>query len=121
MYELTITDHFSSAHYLREYDGPCENLHGHTWKLEISLVSDTLNELGLVIDFRIIKERLKAFLKDLDHVCLNDLEAFKDRNPSTENLAQFIYDEFSKKCEGFRLTKVRVWESETSSVTFSPD
>ena len=121
MYELTITDNFSSAHFLRGYDGPCENLHGHTWKVEISLVSERLNDLGLVVDFRLIKDQLKKFLKDLDHVCLNDLPVFKDKNPSTENIAEYIFDSFSKQCVGFRLTKVRVWESESSSVTFSPD
>lgn len=118
MYELTITDHIAAAHFLRGYDGPCANLHGHTWKVDVTVVSKDLNEIGLVADFRDIKVKLKKFLSHLDHVNLNDLAAFRDVNPSTENLAKYIYQGFSKECVPFLLSKVRVWESETASVTY---
>ena len=118
MYELTITDSFSSAHFLRNYQGPCEKLHGHTWKLEITVRSTELNDLGLVIDFQDLKAKLKEFLQHLDHVCLNDLSAFGTNNPSTENLAKYIYQEFSKQCHPLELKSVRVWESENASVTY---
>ncbi len=121
MYELSVTGDFSSAHFLRGYNGPCENLHGHTWKFEVTIVSRDLNELGLVVDFRDIKDKLKSFIGHLDHVSINDLPAFREVNPSTENLARYIFEEFSKQCQPYRLIKVRVWESDTSSVTYYPD
>ena len=121
MYELSIIENFSSAHFLRGYNGPCENLHGHTWKLEIAITSENLDDIGLVVDFKDLKGRLQRFLQSLDHICLNDLPAFKDKNPSTENLAKYIYQEFAKECHPFLLKKVRVWESETCSVSYTPD
>jgi 6-pyruvoyltetrahydropterin/6-carboxytetrahydropterin synthase len=118
MYELSITSDFSSAHFLRGYDGSCQNLHGHTWKLEVTIRSDKLDDIGLVFDFREMKKRLKEFLTPLDHTCLNDLPAFKQINPSSENLAKYIYHEFAKQCHPFKLKQVRVWESDTASVTY---
>jgi len=121
MYELSVTENFSSAHFLRGYNGPCENLHGHTWKLEVTVASAEINDLGLVVDFREIKEKLKEFLRHLDHVSINDLPAFQKTNPTTENLARYIYEEFSKQCRDYRLVRVRVWESDACSVTYYPD
>jgi len=118
MYELTIAGHFSSAHFLRGYQGSCQNLHGHTWKAEVSIAAGELNDLGLVFDFREIKKQLREFLSTLDHTCLNELPAFKSANPSAENLAKYIYQEFAKSCRPFKVTKVRVWESEDASVTY---
>ncbi len=118
MFELSITGDFASAHFLRNYEGPCKNLHGHTWKVEVTIQSEKLNEIGLVVDFRDLKQRLKEILMPIDHVCLNDLPYFQAVNPSTENLAQYIYREFAKVTTPFVLKRVRVWESETSSVTY---
>ena len=72
MYELKVKDSFASAHFLRGYEGPCEKLHGHTWKIEISIVSNEIDDIGLVVDFKEVKKRLKEFLNNLDHVCLNE-------------------------------------------------
>ena len=118
MFELSITGDIAAAHFLRGYEGPCKNLHGHTWKIEITLLADQLNEIGLVVDFAEVKKKLREFLLSLDHVCLNDLPFFKEVNPSTENLAKYIYEEFAKVTKPFILKRVRVWESETSSVTY---
>ncbi len=118
MFELAITGDFASAHFLRNYEGPCKNLHGHSWKVEVTIQSDKLNDIGLVVDFRDMKQRLKEVLMPIDHVCLNDLPYFKEVNPSTENLAQYIYREFAKVTHSYILKRVRVWESETSSVTY---
>jgi 6-pyruvoyltetrahydropterin/6-carboxytetrahydropterin synthase len=118
MFELTIAGDIAAAHFLRGYDGPCKNLHGHTWKMEATIESNQLNEIGLVVDFRDMKKKLKEFLMHLDHVCLNDLPYFKEVNPSTENLAKYVYQEFSKACRPFKLKRVRVWESEGSSITY---
>lgn len=119
MFELSITGDFASAHFLRNYEGPCKNLHGHTWKVEATVQSDRINDIGLVVDFRDMKQRLKQTLMPIDHVCLNDLPYFKEVNPSTENLAIYIYREFKSAVHPFVLKSVRVWESESSSVTYS--
>ncbi len=118
MFELSINDDIAAAHFLRDYDGPCKDLHGHTWKVEITIASDQLNDIGLVIDFRELKKKLKEVLAHIDHVCLNDLSFFKNNNPSTENLAKYIYREFAGRCKPFELKKVCVRESDSSSVTY---
>ncbi len=132
MYELTVKSDFASAHFLRGYDGPCQDLHGHTWKVEITVESDRLDDIGMVVDFKVIKQQLKDFLMRIDHVCLNDLPFFKKVNPSTEHLAKYIFDEFGKIClpagkaglpagkagQPLKIKRVRVWESDTSDVTY---
>ncbi len=118
MFELTISGHIAAAHYLRGYDGPCKDLHGHTWKMEVTVASDQLNGIGLVVDFQEMKRRLHQFLGRLDHVCLNDLPYFEKVNPSTENLAKYIYREFAGQCRPLRLKQVRVWESDSASITY---
>lgn len=118
MFELSITGDIAAAHFLRGYEGPCKNLHGHTWKIEITLLADQLNEIGLVVDFAEVKKKLREFLLSLDHVCLNDLPFFKEVNPSTENLAKYIYRKFSENCQPYHLQRVRVWESESASITY---
>ena len=97
MFELTIITHFAAAHQLRDFSGPCENLHGHNWKIEVSVASDILNEAGIVVDFAVIKKKTAAIIKELDHCFLNELDHFKDHNPSSENIAQYIAGRL--KCE----------------------
>lgn len=117
-YELHVNGNFASAHSLKGYHGPCEEIHGHTWKVEVTIQAREINDIGLVVDFHDLKAKLEKFLSQLDHVYLNDHPAFKINNPSTENLAKFIYQKFSPECLPFRLSKVRVWESENASVTY---
>ncbi len=118
MFELKVRDHIAAAHYLRGYEGPCKELHGHTWQIEITVMSENLNDMGLVVDFKDIKKRLKSFLDQLDHVCLNDLPAFDEENPTTENIAKFIYQNFAKDLKPLTLKSVQVWESDTASITY---
>ena len=118
MFELSIKSDFASAHFLKGYDGPCKDLHGHTWKVEVVLQSEKLNSVGLVIDFKEIKKQLKEFLMAIDHVNLNDLSYFQQVNPSTENLAKYIYDGFSKGIQPLKIKRVTVWESDVASVTY---
>lgn len=118
MYELTIRGDFASAHFIPGYEGKCRNLHGHTWRLEVTVESEKLDPLGMVVDFKVIKQQLKDFLMRIDHVCLNDLPYFKEHNPTTENLAKYIFDEFGKIVHPLKVQKVRVWESDTSDVTY---
>ena len=118
MFEVTVRDHIASAHQLHGYDGPCKDMHGHTWKVEMVIGGDTLDGVGLLTDFKVLKAKLKEVLMPLDHVVLNDLPAFKDLNPSTENLARHIYRAMKTNCLSLRLKQVQVWESDTASVIY---
>jgi 6-pyruvoyltetrahydropterin/6-carboxytetrahydropterin synthase len=120
-YEITVEDFFSAAHQLRDYEGDCERLHGHNWKVEVSLTSQKLNKYGMVIDFKELKRLIKDILGELDHRYLNDLPCFKKNNPTTENIAKLIHRELQQKIEKkglkLKIKKVRVWESGSASAT----
>ena len=118
MFEVTVRDHLASAHQLHGYDGPCKDMHGHTWKVEIVVSGNNLDNVGLLTDFKVLKGVLKETLAPLDHVVLNDLPVFKDLNPSTENIARHIYGLMKPKCLPLRLKQVQVWESDTASVIY---
>lgn len=123
MYELMIEDTFSAAHQLRGYKGECENLHGHNWRVQIYVLADRLNEIDIAIDFHELKSYLREALSFLDHKFLNDIFPFTERNPSSENIAKWIFDFLKKKInrEGVRLGAVTVWESDTASATYYED
>ena len=119
MFEIMIEDTFDAAHQLRGYNGPCENLHGHGWKVQVHLSGKKLNELGMLMDFREVKQGLKSLLDGLDHKNLNDLESFKKENPTSENVAKHIYENLKKDIKGgVSLTKVTVFESLTSCASY---
>jgi 6-pyruvoyltetrahydropterin/6-carboxytetrahydropterin synthase len=120
MYEILIKGDFSSAHNLIGYKGKCEELHGHSWKVEARFEKADLNDIGISVDFILLKVKLKTVLKKLDHVHLNKLDVFKKQNPSAENIAGFIYAKLksSIKEKGLLLKSVSVWESETSCATY---
>jgi 6-pyruvoyltetrahydropterin/6-carboxytetrahydropterin synthase len=120
MYELSIDAGFSAAHNLRGYEGNCERLHGHNWKVRVTLAASRLNKLGMVADFRDVKRWLKEILGDLDHRYLNDVKEFKKANPTTENIARIIHARLSKKLPGsVRVKSVTAWESEGCAATYS--
>jgi 6-pyruvoyltetrahydropterin/6-carboxytetrahydropterin synthase len=120
MYKVKILKSFSSAHYLAQYKGSCEALHGHNWKVEVVVESEKLNDLGMVIDFRELKKITSLVLAELDHKCLNDLEYFKVNNPSSEIIAQYIYEKINKQLpQNCQLDKIRVWETDNSCATYS--
>ncbi|NWF92044.1 MAG: 6-carboxytetrahydropterin synthase QueD [Syntrophaceae bacterium] len=120
MYEITVVSHFSGAHRLRHLHGRCEELHGHNWKVEVSVVSARLNKQGVVIDFQVLKHRLEKVLKPLDHTYLNDLPHFSKHEPSSENIAKYIFDRLERELKGSNasLKSVTAWESETTSATY---
>ena len=120
MYEITVHSHFSGAHRLRFLHGKCEELHGHNWKVEVSVVSNRLGNEGVVIDFGILKRKVEKALKPLDHTFLNDLPYFSGIEPSSENIAKYIFDRLKSELKGHQgtLKKVTAWESETSSATY---
>ncbi len=121
MYEATIETHFSAAHRLRQYNGECERLHGHNWKVQVSIVSAELDDLGMAIDFRELKDKTNALIDNLDHNYLNEIPPFTKLNPTTENMSKYIFDELSKtvNSDSFKISKVTVWESLTCYASYS--
>ncbi|MCB5228492.1 MAG: 6-carboxytetrahydropterin synthase QueD [Candidatus Cloacimonetes bacterium] len=121
MYRLSVSDSFSAAHKLCGYEGACRNLHGHNWKVKVCLASQELDGIGMALDFGVIKELLTKILDELDHAYLNDLPAFKDQNPTSENLARYIFERFEKEFADTKIKteSVEIQESERSSVVYS--
>jgi len=121
MFKIKVVSSFSSAHHLREYQGKCEALHGHNWKVEAMIVSDVLDKCGMVIDFGIVKAFLRDILDGLDHKYLNEIEYFKVANPSSEELARYIFNELKKRITtaGAKVDSVCVYETDTSCATYS--
>jgi len=120
MYVVHVESEFSSAHRLRGYDGNCENLHGHNWKVRVDLASTDLDKLGMAVDFREVKGHLSEILDRLDHTYLNETPPFDEINPTTENISRFIYQELTPRLpEGVSLRSVTSWESPRCSVTYS--
>lgn len=113
MYEVMVEEHFSAAHYLRGYNGKCSQLHGHNWKVQVFLTGNTLNDMGMIIDFQELKKLLNIILDRLDHFCLNDLDIFAKVNPTSENIAYFIFHELTKKSLPGKISRVVVWESKS--------
>jgi 6-pyruvoyltetrahydropterin/6-carboxytetrahydropterin synthase len=121
MYEVTIRKSFSAAHLLKEIGGKCEALHGHNFLVEVSVAAESLNEEGLLIDFRIVKRWTEEVLDQLDHKYLNELDYFRNMNPSSEQIARFVYDRIGEKARQANVhpMRVTVWESENSCVSYS--
>ena len=122
MYELKIITHFSAAHQLREFQGKCEHLHGHNWKIEVYVGSDMLDDVGVVMDFRILKDHVSAVLTQLDHTFLNELPSFQKTNPSSENIAKHIAEALTTRLQDAPVTVTRVtaWESDNACATYYP-
>jgi 6-pyruvoyltetrahydropterin/6-carboxytetrahydropterin synthase len=123
MYELSIEVGFAAAHQLRGYKGKCENLHGHNWRVQISVSAERLNELDIAIDFHDLKKIAQEVVTPLDHAFLNDIFPFTEKNPSSENIAKWIFDSLKKKINNgnLRTAAVTVWESESASASYYED
>jgi len=120
MYEVMVEGSFSAAHNLRGYKKKCEELHGHNWKVRVGIQSEKLDGIGMLIDFREVRDYLERILEKLDHKYLNEISHFKMTNPTSENIARFIYNELKNqlKSSHYRVSKVTVWESDTTSATY---
>jgi 6-pyruvoyltetrahydropterin/6-carboxytetrahydropterin synthase len=120
MYELKITTQFAAAHRLDNFYGKCEALHGHNWKVEVYLLGERLDEAGLLKDFGLVKAQASEILQEIDHKYLNELPAFSNQNPSSENLARYLFERLSAALNdgGIRVSKVSVWESDTSCASY---
>jgi len=122
MYQVSVAEHFDAAHYLRNYGGKCENLHGHRFKVVVTVNASKLNKIGLAFDFVELKSHLREVLVSFDHTCLNEVSPFDKLNPSSENIAVTIYERL-KACfpkGAISLSSVEVWESPQSRICYSP-
>lgn len=124
MYKVRIEDNFAAAHFLRDYNGKCENLHGHNYNVFVYLKGETLNEGGMLYDFSLLKKNLKKVFELLDHTNLNDLKEngcdVFDQNPSAERIAKYIFDklvEFNPDLSSL-LYRVDIFETPTSRATY---
>jgi 6-pyruvoyltetrahydropterin/6-carboxytetrahydropterin synthase len=124
MYEVSVDAAFAAAHRLRGYQGKCEELHGHNYRVRLAVAGEHLDQIGLLQDFTVLKRVLRGIVDKLDHKYLNELAPFDKMNPSAENLARFIHDEAAKQLAGqlgtAALASITVWETETASATYKP-
>ena len=122
MFEVTVEDEFSAAHFLKLYDGTWEHRHGHDWRVAVVVRSEELDSIGVVVDFEWLKPTLKKILSEFNERSLNDVPAFKDKklNTSTENIAKMIADRLVEAMpkSGARLVKVTVWETREASASY---
>jgi len=121
MYQLFVEEHFDAAHYLPDYHGKCEKLHGHRFKVVARLEAGSLDETGLAYDFTKLKQHLREILAKFDHTCLNDVPPLDKIGPSSENIAATIYDALQPRLSEspVKLVNVEVWESPTTGVSYS--
>ena len=122
MFEVSVESHFDAAHFLRDYHGKCENLHGHRYTVMVSLKTVTLDKGGLAYDFEDLKKHLKSILSEYDHHSLNDVPPFDKINPSAENIATTIYDKLKSLLKGkIAISRIDVWETPNNRITFYPE
>ena len=119
MFEVTVEAGFSSGHYLRNYQGKCENPHGHNYRVLVTLIGEALDDAGLLLDFKLLKTLLRPVVDYLDHQMINDLPPFTELNPSAENLARYFYEQTSLQLDQMTAGRVRVkdctlFETDTS-------
>ncbi len=121
-FELCCETHFSAAHLLRGYDGDCARLHGHNWHVKLYVECDELDELGMGIDYKIMKRELKQALAKWDHYHLNDIPPFDRINPTSENVAAELYRMLAPGINNSRLriSRIEISETCTASVTYWP-
>ena len=126
MFEVSVDQAFAAGHALRGYQGKCENVHGHNYRVRVTIEGEQLNSIGLLVDFVEIKRILRDSIEYLDHRFINDLPPFDKLNPTAENMAWYFFDEVSKGLENgaaevpARVKEVLIWETDTSVATYRP-
>jgi 6-pyruvoyltetrahydropterin/6-carboxytetrahydropterin synthase len=123
MFEVSVEQTFAAGHALRNYKGKCENVHGHNYRVRITVQGDQLDSTGLLVDFLDVKGLIGGVVDYLDHQFINDLPPFDELNPSAENIAKYFYDRVSgglKNEVPVRISEVKVWETDTSSAVYRP-
>ena len=122
-YTLKVLTEYAAAHSLRDYPGDCRRLHGHNWKVEVEVEATALNEIGIAIDFKAIKQAANEIGDRLDHQYLNDIKPFDQLNPTAENQAAYFYTELSQMLNNdtLRVSAVTLWETDRASVRYTED
>jgi 6-pyruvoyltetrahydropterin/6-carboxytetrahydropterin synthase len=124
MFQVSVEETFSAGHALRGYHGKCENVHGHNYRVRLTVEGPHLDSIGLLCDFTEIKRIVREVIAGLDHQFINDLPAFRSVNPSAENLAKYFYDQVAGQLRelapGARITDAVVWETDTASARYRP-
>ncbi len=128
MFQVRVKADFAAAHFLRDYHGKCENLHGHNYKVYAHVQGKHLDEGGMLLDFTDLKKALRSVCEKLDHTNLNDIEFF-EQNPSAERIAMYIYNGIVdlipslKKSDGKAayLWAVDVFETDTNRARYMPE
>jgi len=122
MFEISVEYSFAAGHALRGYKGKCENVHGHNYKVQVTVAGEQLNSTGLLMDFVELRAAIKAAVERLDHRFLNDLPPFDQLNPSAENLAKYFWEkvEAQARAQGLRVDAVTIWETDSTSATYRP-
>lgn len=120
MFDIFIKTHFSGGHHLRNYPGNCENPHGHNWKIRVTVRAQEVDQLGMGMDFKVLKEQVNKVVDELDHCDLNEHAAFQDRNPSSEHIAQFLFEQLREEltADRYALHAVQVRETDSSGVIY---
>lgn len=120
MFDIFIDTHFAGAHHLRDYPGDCEKPHGHNWKVKVTVRASSVDQYGMGIDFKVLKKIVKQAIDKLDHKDLNELPYFRTQNPSSEHIAEFLYEEVKDELtsERYHLYSVRVLETDTQGLTY---
>lgn len=122
-YTLKVVSDFASAHTLRGYPGACSRMHGHNWKLELEAVASKLDEVGMAVDFKVMKKAVREVTDDLDHYYLNEIAPFDTINPTAENIAAYLYKRLSAVLNNthFKVSTVTLWETERACVRYTED
>jgi 6-pyruvoyltetrahydropterin/6-carboxytetrahydropterin synthase len=122
-YTLKVLADFASAHTLRGYPGACSRMHGHNWKIEAEVEATVLNEIGMAIDFKDIKREVRAIAGELDHQYLNDLEPFRDINPTAEHIARYFFQTLATRLNDgrVRVCALTIWETDRACVRYTED
>ena len=122
-YSLKVVSDFASAHTLRDYPGACSRMHGHNWKVEAEVEASQLDEVGMAVDFKVIRQAVKKLTDRLDHYYLNEIPPFDEINPTAENIAAYLYRGLSEALndEHIRVQAITLWETERACVRYSED
>ena len=124
MFQVSVEETFSAGHALRGYKGKCENVHGHNYRVRVTLEGAQLDSIGLLCDFTELKQVMRGIIASLDHQFMNDLEMFRTVNPSAENMAKYFYDEITRQLKslppGARVTDTIIWETDTTRAQYRP-
>ena len=124
MFEVSVEQTFAAGHALRNYKGSCENVHGHNFRVRVTIEGEKLDDAGLLVDFIDMKKSMGEIIARLDHVFLNDIPPFDVKNPSAENIAEYFHQELNRRLAAnpvpVQIREVRIWETDIQSAAYRP-